>query len=744
MIFAVLGLQLWTFLFIGFFGSELLGTYPTLRIAAQILFVAPLIAWAIMRLRGPGRAIDWAILAALCALLIVSFASVDQVGSLETVGLALAYALTFWAMRDLGANPRLRAAVAVAASYALLFWLVMAALWWISEKVTWVQVFGTVPNLESYQVFIWGTANAFPILSLLVIALLAWHPDTLARRVLVGVWLIASIVVVPLSAGRAAWLGFAVAAVSYEGLSGWPRRRRAVNWLRTRRLVVPATAVGLAALALTVVLVALKGPALLEANLSDRFQIWSQALGIFAADPLTGGGPGTYSWLRLVHVPDYTFPVTVRLAHNVAMLTLADGGLLLSLAFIGLLVVFLAAVRPHLADPRRRVTFAVLLGFAAASLLDDFSSLPAVIAIVVGLAGWAVLEEPVPMRAVVSRRIRPALLPAALLIFSLVVMPSVIAVDTARTAAADARDAAVRGQWNEAVRDFTMSANAHPRDAAYWLGLGLVHWKTGNVEASWAAYQEAADLSPGDPRPWGALAALTSNSDERIRLLDRASRLTMTDPQFAFRLGDALESAGQRERAQQAYGLAVAIDSRLAQAFSDVARRTESTLRPGLETVGLAAIRVAADVDGRDIYISPDVVRWDVGLVQGVSPADAGAAWRAVLLADSGDLPAARAAADRAKSESPYDVHTVNALLVVARFACDRPEYERISSYLGPYVPQRPSAVAVIREHTYREDGLGGYQPLATDPLPTDQRWPSQLIGPPPDCPGWASAGTYP
>jgi hypothetical protein len=105
MIFAVLGLQLWTFLFIGFFGSELLGAYPTLRIAAQVLFVAPLGVWAVLRLRGPRGALDWTIVAALVALVAVSLTSVDTRGSLETVGLALAYALTFWAMRRVGYAP---------------------------------------------------------------------------------------------------------------------------------------------------------------------------------------------------------------------------------------------------------------------------------------------------------------------------------------------------------------------------------------------------------------------------------------------------------------------------------------------------------------------------------------------------------------------------------------------------------------------------------------------------------------
>ncbi len=241
MIALVLALQLWTVLFVGFFGSELLGTYPALRIAAQLLFVAPLVIWAALRLRGPRNALDWAILAGLAALVLVSMFSADVQGSLESVGLALAYALTFFAMRDLGAAQRLRTAVAVAASYALVFWLVMIAVWWIQEKIAWISVFGSVPNLESNQVFIWGTANVFPILSLLAIPFLRWQPAGPGRRILVAIWAGASAIAIPLSAGRAGWLGLIAAAVAYDAFSGWAsaRERRRLAAAKTRACARP-------------------------------------------------------------------------------------------------------------------------------------------------------------------------------------------------------------------------------------------------------------------------------------------------------------------------------------------------------------------------------------------------------------------------------------------------------------------------------------------------------------------------
>ena len=733
MILARLLLQVWIVAFVGFFGSELLGAYPGIRVAAQVLFVAPLVVWAVLRLRGPRDRLDWAVLGALGALVVVSLASVDRQGSLETVGLALGYALAFWAARDLATRPHLRRAAAVAVSYALVFWLVMTAIWWIAEKVGWIADFGTLPNLESQQVFIWGTANVIPVLTLLAIPFLFAQPASVARASLITLWALASVVTVPLSAGRAAWLGFLVAVIAYEGMSGGPRTRAVARWLRTRRLLVAAEAAGMVAGIAVLAVLLTRGQTLILDNLSDRFQIWTQALGIFAADPLTGGGPSTYSWLRLTHVPDYTFAVAVRLAHDVPAETLADGGLVLVAGFATLLATFSVAGFRHRQDPWQRLTFAVLIGFGTASLLDDFSSLPAVMVLVVALAAWTAAEATRGGQEL-SQRPRHLLAPVAIVVVGVLVLPSVIGVDTARTMAATGRASAVDGAWPDAAAQFQSATQAYATDAGYWLALGLARWELGDSAGATNAYEEARRLSPGDPRPYGALAALTSNPAQRVALLTTASTRTMTDPQFAFRLGDALMAQGQRADAVNAYALAITIDSELAGAFTGAG---DSSARPPLAEVAPVAESIAAAVGDRDIYVHPDWIRWDIGLAQGTLPFDAGAAWNAVELASSGNLDAAQAAADEAEQTIPFEAHTVNALLYIAERSCDRAAYERLIGYLGAYAPHRTSGVAEVREHVYREASLGSYQPLSPWPLPADKRWPTLLIGAPPACSGW-------
>jgi tetratricopeptide (TPR) repeat protein len=730
MIFLVLALQLWTLAFVGFFGSELLGSYPGLRIAAQIVFVAPLVVWAVLRLRGPRSLLDGAVLLALAAFLVVSLMSVDIQGSLNSLGLAVAYALTFFAMRDVGSHPRLRTAVAVAGSYALVFWLVMIAIWWVQEKVAWISVFGSVPNLDSNQVFIWGTANAFPILSLLCLPLLGWQPAGSGRRILVVLWAVASIVAIPLSAGRAGWLGIVVAIVAYDGLSGWMWACHGWSWLRARRLAVAVVAaVGVGVIGVLAFVVT-HFQAILTSALDGRGPIWQQAVAIFLTDPLTGGGPSTYSWLRLTHVPDYTDPIQVRLAHDVPLLTLADGGLILFAAFMVLLLAFAMAARRHVDDPHRRTALAVLVGFGAASLFDDFSSLTAVIAIVVTLAAWVVADEmEAPVRAPAAARLA---LPAALLIGALVVLPSVVGVDRARAAAADGRASAVAGDWPAALGRFQSAADAYPADAAYRLGLGLAYAETGNTRAAIDSYTVARQLSPGDARGWGALASLTIDREDRIRLLDAADRRSSSNPQYAYRLGWELEAAGRHADAIAAWARAVIRDRQvLRQLASDPASAA---------AVHEVASEVAQIVDGfaPAAGISPDAVRSDLALLDGTLGGNVGAPWRAVYLANQHQPADARAAVNDALRAAPYDRLTLRSAQAVARMTCDENRYEQLTTLIGPFRPERPAKLSISREHIYREDALSSYDPPgAVEHDVTDKAWPWSLLGDPSSCPGW-------
>lgn len=706
------------FLLVAFFGTGLPAFDPGVRLAAQILFVVPLAIWAVLRLRGPRELLDWAILGGLALALAVALLSLDQTGSMEALGLSIAFALLFWAMRDLATYRPARAGIASGVTIAITLWLLIAAFAWISQKIEWIQLGGGLPNLESGPIPGWSSANTFPVLVLLGVPFLYAMPGGLAKRALISLYAGASLVVIPFSVGRAAYLGMAVALVTFELLRGAPLLRGIYPGLRRRRLV-PAAA--LAVLALLGGLVASGGHIgdLVASTMTSRWRLWEQAASIFAERPIAGGGTSTFHWLRLEHTPDYTDRSTVYLAHNVVVQTAADGGLLLLAALAIVVGTFGYAIwrRRSNLDRFQRLTLAVLIGFTATSLLDDMSLFNAVTAMVVTLAAWAVG----PARAT-SRRTDP-LLPIAVGLLAVVTLPAVMGVGLARAEAANARRAAVQGNWSTAAAGFEAAGEQHAVDGGYRLGLGLALAQLGDEAGARAAYREAMELAAGDPRPYGALAALSENADERARLLDLAARRTIHDPQYAYRLGITLLELDRQHDAVHAMALAVAIEPRLFGVLpSGVDRSAVADALPAL----LAQFQPQADI------IGPAAAQ-DVDLARSKLSTDAPPAWRAVAARRAGDTGVTEELAHRAIELGPYDPRAYQA---AAYSACDPESRERalmLAARLGGDA-RPPSEVREAWDDAYREQGLGDYQPPQALQLPELAAWPIPLVGPPPPC----------
>jgi tetratricopeptide (TPR) repeat protein len=308
--------------------------------------------------------------------------------------------------------------------------------------------------------------------------------------------------------------------------------------------------------------------------------------------------------------------------------------------------------------------------------------------------------------------------------------------DIARWSADAARSAAVVGDWSAAAEGFEAATSAHPGDAAYWLGLGLARAATNQTDPAREAYERARTLSPGDPRGWAGLALLSNDPAQRARLLAEAARRT-TDPTYSLRLGDALAAAGDPTNAIQAYARAVALGPDLYPLFPE---RAVAGQRPQRATVA-AAVPAILDRIAHQATISPDAVLWDFALADDRLPADAGPAWRAVDLVRMGNRDGALAALAEANRVAPYDGLTLDAELAVARLTCDRPTYDRVVDWLGPYHVARPAKLTIIREHVYREDALSSYLPPSAEAISQDERWPWAFIGDPPACPAWFGAG---
>ncbi len=721
-----IGFELWLFVFVAFAGTTLLFPHPILRLGAILLFAAPVLAWAILRVRGPFDMLDVAILAAIGAHLVVSLSSLDREGSLEASAIVVVYAGVYWLARRIGADPELRRVAVVAVVMALAFWIAVIAVTWVVEKAIDTGTFGWPPRLDAHQPWVWGSINTPPVLLLLAAPFVAWLPSGILRRVLLTVLAASAVVIIPFSVGRAAWLGIAVAVVSAEVLFGFPviSRLRAAFSGHIGRSVLPTLgAVGVAALLL--VLVRLEQ---IAAAMDSRVRLWQQAWGLFAADPLTGAGPTTFGWARLAHVPDFTDRVAAGAAHNVPMQTLAEGGLLLAAAMLLLVAAWTSGViaRRDQLDRAQRVAIAVLIGFAAFSMLDDFSFLPAVIILVIILAAWALPPTPAGSPRDSATGPRALLVPGALAVAALMSVPTAVSLGTMRIGLAEARMAAVDGRWDDAVGGIRRAAEAQPSNALHWLSLGLAEHHLGRDDAAVDAYSAARDASPGDPRAWGALAVLAPNEEEERRLLEEAARRS-NDPQYAYRLAAALRAAGDDAGATDYLAIASVIEPRL---YASVAREMQPDVRAALPR----AVATVGSLAGLD----PHEVEWNASLGADEVHAGASVQWRVARDVDTGDVPAAMASLTAARREGPHAPHTWEAASAVARMTCDRGEFERAEATLdlaGRAPNPLQHAVVIRRPGLYREPDLGDYQPLEGPSLPDLRQWPLGLIEVP-DC-GW-------
>ncbi len=718
---ARVGLQIWIFGFIVFFGAEVVHLDPTLRVVAQLLYGVPLVAWALWRVRRRPDVVDLSVIAALVLYVVVSLASRDRTGSLATLALVATYALLFWLMRWLRAQPDLHATVVTAVATSLAFSLALNGFLLVREKVEFFAATGQLPALEGVEVFPWETVNALPELVLLALAFIAWMQPGVVRAALLTVVGVASLVVLPFSAGRAGYLGLAVALVAFVALDGRTHERLRALQPRTRTLL----AVGAVAVVVVGVVVAAR-PFINGLATSGRLDLYGASVAMFADRPLLGNGPSTYSWARLIASDEPARLLAVRLTHDVPLQTLVDGGVALAAGMLAIVVAWArSAVRIGLPFARR-ASVAALIGFGAAVTLDDFSFLPAVSVMVISLAAWTLPEGPA-----VQGRNRLPWLPIAVGTLALVIgLPFVIKTDVARLAAADGRAAAVDGDWPRAVVSFTTATEQHAENGGYWLGLGQARAYLGDVEGARGAYARARDASPGDPRAYAALGLLSPNDAERLELFQRAADLTIGDPLYGYELGVVLAVHDHAQEAADAWGKVVTLQPELFGILPyDVA---------GIDrgAVAAAAAEHTQTAERADPNAGPEV-RWDVALAQDGLDSTADLAWRAVDAARHGDLDTARSLAAQALDSHPQATRSYQAIAAVAAFACDTAgadEALRKEQATRHAYSEAPEPVAVRREFVYREASLGRTLPPGADVLPWPERWPWSLIAERPEC----------
>ena len=714
-----LGLQIWIVGFIVFFGAEIVHLEPSLRIITHLLYGIPFAVLVLVRLRGPWDRLDGAILIGLGLYLVVALFARDRTQAVNTVALVTAFAALFMLARREGTG-QLRGTIVSGVAVGLVLTLAYNTWLLIDEKLRWISAVGSAP-LEGLTIFPWQTVNAMPVLVLLAIPFLAWLPSRTSRVTFSVVVIAFGVVVVPISLGRAGWLGLVVAVIAVAAMH--PRTRAALRNPRWR--IAAVAGAGVAAVVGAVIVL----PNFVNAiESSGRAALWSQAAGMIEARPLLGHGPGAYSWARLEYGPDSARWLAVILSHNVPLQTLIDGGLILLLSLAVPLVTWATRVvrRFGALITGDRIALAALIGFAVSTLLDDFSFNPSMTAMVVVTAGFLVPISP-------ARRLRSfdAVPMGALCLAVAISVPQVWAVDEARWAALGARTAAAEGRWADAADALTRATDRHSENGGYWLGLGLAKSHLGEIEAARDAYERAVQASPGDARGHGGVAGLT-RGPLADGSLATAAELSFDNAQYAIRLGDA---ATEHDTRVAAYGRAASISP---SAVAGVWDSTEDRSISGPELVDAA--RGFLDQAPRPAREADRAVMWDIALLLDELPPDAPHAWRAVDAARDGDLSGASQLAEEAAALAPHDPRSWQALAMTAAYRCDEGRLDHALRALavtgGDWGGTRSEAGEFMarREFIYREPGLGPTQP-ATVVAGTPAPWPWGLVPNPEPCP---------
>jgi O-antigen ligase/DNA-binding SARP family transcriptional activator len=710
-------------LFIG--GSPYYNAVFAVRVGYHAFITALFGGWLIARLvrgRGlPRTPLDPLLAAIAVWWAVTAVFSLNPRVAFETLWFPLGHLLMFWWVADTIARGRGRivmelyffacALVAILAGLQAWAWAFGSA-WLPGTEVGWLSVAGEVgfrlPRLYlPLGVTTWLAAFTAPAALLSAV----WAFTTPRRDVRVALGALAAVLVVVLVAtdSRGGLLAFAVALGVFGLLV-------AVGSGRVRPVVAGVGAAGLAA-AIAVVLVVYNGVAGRGGSDALRLGLWNSAVRLIAEDPLTGTGPGLFAHgERLIREGGY-YDDRLSTAHNALLNTAAETGIV----GVGLLVAAAGFVawrwwarwRSAAGVPRLRLAamFAVLVGFAAQSMVDLFTSTPLVV-FMLGAVAWCTVE---PRSLAVQRAETPRapdrarIAGAAVLVVLAAYAIAFFGWDRAHAAhlaglsaptPAAAREAAVR---------------AHTLDPALNLYLLQIAYLNGReaasadaIAAAIAEHTAVLALEPTWETGWLNLAALYLRAGEPGAAAEAAARALPLGylgdaPFWAARLseqaGAPLDAAAQTD----AYAIALSNDLPFARFWTETAVRRAAVERAFARypvdgqyraLVEHDPARAAALVPA-DPVTGPDW--WALG--EAAYRADDGAAaeaafTRAIGLRASGDDYAARARA--VARYRPDDRAAVLRDLAVARFL--GAQFENVPALRARYADDAAVRVRLLIE----------------------------------------------
>jgi hypothetical protein len=259
---------------------------------------------------------------------------------------------------------------------------------------------------------------------------------------------------------------------------------------------------------------------------SYRLDLWEESWNQYTANPVLGGGAGTYEqhWLQ-----ERPIPHNVRDAHNLYLETLGE------LGPIGLVLLAFALGAPLAAavGARRHPLAAGVFGAYVAYILhagvDWDWELPAIT--VAALACGAAL---LALRASGDAELVPGFRTRAAAGAVAVVLAGVAFVGlVGSSAVAASEDAAVAGppDWEEADDEARKAERWAPWSSEPWQRLGEAQLGRGDAAGARESFRKAIDKEPSEWLLWFRLAEASSGA-ERGEALDRAQRLNPLAPEI--------------------------------------------------------------------------------------------------------------------------------------------------------------------------------------------------------------------
>jgi O-antigen ligase len=569
-------------------GGTLLASF---RIVSLMLSALVILAWLLMAWRSPSwrpASGMWsAILAVIAAFILATAGSWSPRLSVEYLAYAILLLTLYLFLVRLFAHPTFRPrmlalAALLCGSISVIYIAVVFGYW-----VQWWGVVGhitTPPLRPAFEGLSYANPSAVAAITVLFLApTIAWLPQR-GRAGVIAVAVLTSLVgvTVVLTGSRGAWLALGLATgVTALLLLGRSETRRAIAE-RIRglpRLGVGITAALVAAAAVTV------GPAILKRLVegggdSLRVTLNLTALRMFADDPLTGSGPGTWVVRRAAYTRPQETDYYIPHAHNLFSQGLAEFGLIgvlaamVVLAALGRLVLRAMADR----DPARRgMAFATVFALAylmGHQLVDSYMNLPAML--FAAILPVAFLDATTPTResptattdrfawlAASRRGLAVIALACAVSLAGLARIESIAAKSDNAAAAAD------KGDWAQATSLAQSAAREDPDLPANLFIAGLVTARepgAGARQTALSLLRRSAELDDF-PQAWLDVAALELDDGDMSAAhtaLTRALRLGWTQPAITFPAGRLYLDLGDRAAAVEAFAQALSSAPELA------------------------------------------------------------------------------------------------------------------------------------------------------------------------------------